>query len=851
MTLTRIEAASRHETLQVDTYSIKLDLSGAKQKDTFLSSSTVTFFSTTEETFIDITADEIISLEINGTPSSIEISDSKLKLTGLDTHNPNTVTVVANCIYSTSGEGLHRYHDPEDGRFYLYTQYEPFDAHRVYACFDQPDLKGKWSFSIIAPEDWIVLSNQPEIATDAGEGIVQHHYAQTPPLSSYITCVVAGEYAKVDGESWTGECEGTALEIPLALYCRQSLLPHLDHYDIFKVTKNGFDFFHREYQFPYPWGKYDQIFVPEYNLGAMENPGCVTFTESYIVRGGATRTQRARRGNIILHEMCHMWFGDLATPAWWDDLWLKESFADHQGTFAEAAASEYSDAWTSFAISRKGWAYIQDQRPSTHPIMADIPDLDAAKQNFDGITYAKGASVLKQLMAYVGEEAFFKAAQQYFAEKAFTATNFNDLISVLEKTTGMDLQGWVDSWLKTSGPSVITCRRNHHQLTLTQHVPDLPGVTGGVVRPHRFRLDEYGVHDGAFTLINSRPVLLDQESLTVEHTEADSMILIPNADDATYGVFRLDEQSLAGLEEHMSEIPDSLTRAVAWQSLWLAVYDGELDPTQFVKLVARHAANETNLGLFEACLRYASSAVERFMSQAQRELASAMLHDASIQALGREIEPDFKKAWFDIRVELASSDMSENETEWLLQQASDSDGLLPAQVWAAIIALARAGKITEKQILKLEEWDRSGEGEILRQTALSSIPSSTVKQRAWHAVHHAALSNDFLTATLTGMNRASHGDLMLDFEQDFFRQVRDYWESHSIVMGTRYVLAAYPKRVSITDAPGSQWERHPVIVSSDKWLFENEDASHALRRLIIELRDDTRRNLAVQEAFNG
>ena len=395
--------------------------------------------------------------------------------------------VTAACAYSHSGEGLHRFTDPADGRVYLYSDLETFDAHRIYACFDQPDMKATYELAVTAPADWQVVSNMAAESTTAAPGIgdgeaVRWHFPPTPVMSTYITAVAAGPYHVVRDEH-----DG----IPLGVFCRQSLAPYLDADEIFEVTRQGFDFFHSSFGIKYPFGKYDQLFVPEFKEGAMENAGCVTFVETYIFRSRVTDFAREARAETILHEMAHMWFGDLVTMRWWDDLWLNESFATWAGTLAQAEATRWTSAWTTFAQLYKAWAYRQDQLPSTHPIAADIPDIEAVEVNFDGITYAKGASVLKQLVAYVGRENFLDGVRKYFAAHAWGNATLADLLAALEETSGRDLAAWSEQWLQTAGVNTL---RPSYTLDDGRQVRRVRGGAGGgrhppgaPLAPHRHR----------------------------------------------------------------------------------------------------------------------------------------------------------------------------------------------------------------------------------------------------------------------------------------------------------------------------------------------------------------------------
>ncbi|WP_167199227.1 aminopeptidase N [Brevibacterium pigmentatum] len=476
--LTRSEAQSRTQLLEVDSYSVHIDVSNAEtDADTYLSRTVVDFSARfVDSTFIDLIADSVSSVLINGESLSPAAAFDGARVTFPVRAGRNSLTIEAQARYSTSGEGLHRFTDPADGKTYLYTQYEPTDARRVFANFDQPDLKAEFIFTVTAPAHFQVLSNRTEartepadgsagaasangsdFATSAGSesaGAVTHYFEPTLKQSSYITCITAGPYEGATDE-WTDPRTGQTVQ--LGAWTRASLVDHLDADDIFGVTKAGLEFFTSEFDYPYPWGKYDQIFVPEYNLGAMENPGLVTFTDNLIFRDKVTDANYESRANVILHEMAHMWFGDLVTMKWWDDLWLKESFADFMGGLALAEATRFTDGWVTFALRRKAWAYTQDLYPTTHPIVADIPDVEAAKLNFDGITYAKGASVLKQLVAFVGREAFFAGSRLYFRRFEYGNTELADFLECLaEAAPDRDIANWAAAWLGTSGVSELS-----------------------------------------------------------------------------------------------------------------------------------------------------------------------------------------------------------------------------------------------------------------------------------------------------------------------------------------------------------------------------------------------------------
>ncbi|MBV7363713.1 aminopeptidase N [Actinomycetaceae bacterium TAE3-ERU4] len=842
MTLKRDEAQVRSLNIEVEKYDIHLDLSEAKNSANFSAQTSITFFSKLPSTYLDLDALEVESLVINGRKTPISFANERLVLEGLDTVSLNEVIVHTRSKYSRTGEGLHKYTDPEDSQVYLYTQYEPFDAHRVYPCFDQPDLKARWNFSITAPSDWVVLSNGAETSCEkVGTEFSVWKFAQTELLSSYITAIVAGPYAKVEGGTWKKN-DGT-LEIPLAFYCRKTLLEHFDTDDIERVTRQGFDFFHQKYGYDYPWGKYDQIYVPEYNLGAMENPGCVTFNEKLIVRGGPSRLEKLTRSNTILHEMCHMWFGDLVTPAWWADLWLKESFADNQGYFAQAAATEYKEAWTSFAISRKAWAYEQDLRSTTHPIMADIPDLDAAKQNFDGITYAKGSAVLKQLALHVGEENFFGAAQRYFASHAFSSTNFSDLITALEEQTERKLECWVESWLKTCGPSIISVTRMGHTLSLEQS----NAGSEEVIRPHTFTLEFYG-EDASVGPLSVRKIEMtsSQETLNLSEEEANATLIVPNAQDETYAVIRLDDNSLRTALLQVGQVPAGITRAVIWQSLWMSVYDGLLPAKDFVSAVCLHMPNEELDILTEPCLNRAQMALRIFTSDAKRPAPLATFLEVAEKEIHKSgISPERLRAWMKTYAILAPSADKDQQIEENLRMWFKNEELKsPRLKWQILISLAAAGYLGEAEIRDLGSFDSSGEAQDFLETALAARPEIKVKEQIWRQVIEKDLGNEALSAKLEGLNRVEQRNVLQNYSANFFREVRAFWEKNSIGMGTRFVRGAFPTAFDVSE---SKNESHPVVEQANVWLTDNSDAPAALIRLITEGRDDLLRILKAQE----
>jgi len=816
--LTREETAARAAAITLHEVHVRLDLRGAPdaERSGFPTTSTFVLDASSPETWVDFLGEGVDAVEVNGTARPVEWDGARVRITGLAAGR-NVVRVGATGAYSRSGEGLHRFVDPADSQTYLYTQFEPADSRRLMPVFEQPDMKARWRFDVTAPADWTVLSNRAvaEHVGEAGRWV----FAETLPISSYITAVAAGPYHRVDGEWARGD-----QRVALGVLCRASLAEHLDADEILAITRQGLDFFTDAFGDDYPWGKYDQIFVPEYNLGAMENPGLVTFTESYVFRGAATDAQREGRANTILHEMAHMWFGDLVTMRWWDDLWLKESFADYMGSHASVAATRFRDAWASFANRRKAWAYQQDQLPTTHPIVADIPDLEAAKLNFDGITYAKGASVLKQLVAFVGEEAFFAGARAYFRAHAFGNTTLDDLLSALEEASGRDVRAWSRAWLETTGMSTLTLEDG----VLTQTDP----------RPHRLRI---GLFDRTAGRLARRDVVeldIRDERTPVALPDADLTLL--NDGDLTYAKARLDARSLATVADALSDLDDTLARGLVWSQLWNATRDAELPPQRYLDIVDRHAPRERNVGLLAGTIANAAFAVAHYVPEGAAGAARAAWLETTWRGLwGAEPGTDAQLAWARAVGEATAyaADRAEALRAILDGAAPAPEGLAldPDLRWIWVQGLAAIGAIGEAEIAAERRRDDTLSGRTAALQALASRPEAGVREAAWRAAwEDASLSNDHLSATIAGVRAGGRRDLVAAFDEEYFARIEPAWRGRSIEIARRLVAGMFP--ASATTEP------------ADAWLAAHPDAPGALRRIVLEQRDHLARDLRVRAA---
>ncbi len=833
--MTRDEAAVRARLLRVGSYQITLDLTG--DEITFGSVTTVRFDCSTPgaDTFINLTAPAVSRIELNGQDLPLDAFDGdRIALTGLAASN--VLTITARCAYSRSGEGLHRFTDPADKAVYLYSDLETFDAHRIYACFDQPDLKATFEFTVLCPDTWQVISNTaPDVtASPADPGIERWHFPPTPVMSTYITHVSAGPYHVVRSEH-----DG----IPLGIFCRRSLASYLDPDEIFEVTRQGFDYFHAAFGVRYPFGKYDQLFVPEFKAGAMENVGAVTFLEDYIFRSRVTDSRREARAETILHEMAHMWFGDLVTMRWWDDLWLNESFATWASLVAESEATRWTTAWTTFSQGWKAWAYRQDQLPSTHPIAADIPDIAAVEVNFDGITYAKGAAVLKQLVAYVGRENFLAGLRAYFAAHAWGNASLADLLDALEHASGRPLAQWSKAWLETAG--VNTLRPDFQtgpdgtftDFAVRQEAP----ATHPELRPHRIAI---GLYDrGENGLARRRRVELD---VSGERTPVPDLVgerlpdlVLVNDDDLTFAKIRLDEHSLRTLITSIGEFTESLPAALCWAAAWDMCRDAEMAARDFVALALGGAPSITDISVLQTVLGQAVAAVRRFADPAWRADGLAMIAER-LRDLLMSAEPgsDFQLAYARFLAAVATSDADLELLADLLDGSVLIDGLAVGTDlrWHLLQRLVNRGVAGQEAIEAEHDRDKTDAGDRYAQACLAAIPDPAAKQETWNAIVSGDLPNATFRSVLGGFMASDQDDLVAPYAPRFFAVVADIWRDWGSDMAQHFAENAYP--AAVVSAAG--------LAMADAYLADAA-VPDALRRLISEGRDDVARALRCRE----
>ncbi|MBQ6642963.1 MAG: aminopeptidase N [Saccharopolyspora sp.] len=850
--LTQDQARQRAALLDVESYVIELDLSdgaGGPDVRTFGSTTTVRFRSAQAgaETWIDLIAGRVRGARLNGVELDVSGYSEQEGLRLPELAADNELVVHADCEYTNTGEGLHRFIDPVDGAVYLYSQFETADAKRMFTCFDQPDLKATYQITVHAPASWKVISNAAAEVADSELGRT-HVFATTRPMSTYLVALVAGPYAE-----WRDEFPGEPGQdpIPLGLYCRASLAEHLDAERLFRETKQGFAFYHKAFGVPYPFGKYDQCFVPEFNAGAMENAGCVTFLEDFVFRSKVTSYLYERRAETVLHEMAHMWFGDLVTMRWWDDLWLNESFATWASVLSQVGGTEYAHAWTTFASVEKSWAYRQDQMPSTHPVAADIPDLQAVEVNFDGITYAKGASVLKQLVAYVGLDNFLAGLRVYFERHAWGNATLSDLLQALEEASGRDLSWWSAEWLETTGLNMLRPRfTTDDEGRFTEFTVVQGGARPGAgeLRTHRLAIGVYDDDPATGKLVRTHRVELD---VTGERTAVPDLtgvhrgkLVLVNDDDLTYCTMRLDPESLATLIDRIGDLDESLPRALCWSTAWEMTREAELKARDFVSLVLGRSADsgigaESEIGVVQRVLLQAQTALASYTDpdwqrEGWRRYATRLLE------LARAAEPgsDHQLAFVN---SLAGSVLDPEQVTVLRGWLDDSAPLPGLTVdtdlrWNLLQALVAHGAAAETEIDAELAKDQTATGRRRAERARSLIPTEDSKERAWQrAVHDDELPNAVSDAIIAGFQHPGQRELLAPYVQRYFAEIDEVWQRRSSERAQPTVIGLFPSW-AVTQA---------TVDAADAWLAGEHPA--ALRRLVSEGRAGIVRALAARE----
>ncbi|WP_127820104.1 aminopeptidase N, partial [Microbacterium sp. CPCC 204701] len=732
--LTRIEAQERRALVDTQSYEVALDLT--RGGEVFGSRSVVRFTATPgASTFIDLIAREVREITLNGRaldPSSV-FADSRIALEGLVAENE--LVIDADCLYTNTGEGLHRFVDPVDDEVYLYSQFEVPDSRRVFAVFEQPDLKATFQFTVTAPEPWKVVSNSPSPEPKKhGDGTATWRFEPTPRISSYITALIAGPYEATFSELTSA----SGRVIPLGVYGRKSLWQYLDADYIFDKTRQGFAYFEEKFEYAYPFAKYDQLFVPEFNAGAMENAGAVTFTESYVFRSKVTDAVKERRVVTILHELAHMWFGDLVTMKWWNDLWLNESFAEWASTIATAEATEWTEAWTTFNAMEKTWAYRQDQLPSTHPVVATINDLEDVQVNFDGITYAKGGSVLKQLAAWVGVEAFFAGVAAYFKKHEWSNTELSDLLAELETTSGRELSTWSKKWLETAGvntlsPEIVTDADGAiTRFAIVQTAP----ADNPTIRPHRLGVGFYELDGDAVVRVHHIELDVDGDLTEVPELKGRTRpaLVLLNDDDLAYAKIRLDDRSLQTAIDHLGKITDPLARSLVWGAAWDQTRDAEASASDYVDLVLRNIGAESESTTVRTTLAQLQLAANSYVAPEKRDatrekVAGALWDLAGSAEAGSDSQLQFVTAF----ASAASTPSQREQVRRLRDGEVTFEGLeIDTDLsWQLLVSLAAGGVVGTAEIDAALAADNTAKGGEFAAQAKAALPTAEAKAAAW------------------------------------------------------------------------------------------------------------------------
>ncbi|MEB7449407.1 aminopeptidase N [Arthrobacter koreensis] len=848
MNLTRAEARERAELISVDSYDINLDLT---RGDEVFGSTTVVRFAATPgaSTFIDAVTAKVHRVTLNGVGlDPEEVSDGvRIQLPNLAASNE--LVVEADALYMNTGEGLHRFVDPVDNEVYLYSQFEVPDSRRMFAVFEQPDLKAAFRFTVTAPEHWDVISNSPTpepiraSAEDAEMPAATWSFEPTPRISSYITALIAGPYQSVRSELTSSD----GRTIPLGVFARKSLMEYLDAENIFELTRQGFEFYEAQFGTPYPFEKYDQLFVPEFNAGAMENAGAVTFLESYVFRGRVPDATVERRAITVLHELAHMWFGDLVTMRWWNDLWLNESFAEFMSALAAAEATEFKQAWTTFASMEKAWAYRQDQLPTTHPIVAEIRDLEDVQVNFDGITYAKGASVLKQLVAWVGQDKFMQGVREYFGKHSWGNTELTDLLSELEAASGRDLGEWSAQWLETAGVNTLrpVIETNDDGVITSFAVAQSAVAEYPTLRPHRLAIGFYTTADDG-RLRRAHRVELDVDGELTQVPELAGQqrpdLILLNDDDLAYAKIRLDDASWHLATRRLRDIAESLPRTLVWASAWDATRDGEIPARNYVELVLQNIASESDSSVVQVLLRQLATTLAFYVAPQDREPMTAAAADslwdlARAAAPGSDSQLQFVKAFaahaqtpdqLDAVAALLSGDLVLED----LEVGSDLR-------WELLTALVAGGRMGEAEIAAELERDATATGQLAAAGARAALPSAEAKAAAWDAiVVRSDLPNAAQRAAIGGFSRVHDTALLEPYSQRYFDSLREVWASRTHEIAQQIVVGLYPARLTTQE----------TVDRTDAFLDSLGDEAPALRRLLLENRDGVVRALKAQAA---
>ena len=836
---TRVESAERSAHLAIDSYDLSLDLTQGESIFTSITKINFTCNTPGFSTFIDAVGESVISATLNGTSVDTSNYDGESIFIN-NLASENELIIHMNGAYSKTGEGLQRSVDPVDNEVYLYSQGETAFIRKMYPCFDQPDLKATFTLTVTAPDHWQVISNNPvkeKIALDDKKA--KWSFTTTPRISTYITALIAGPYYTVSDE-YVGK-----KRVPLGIYCRKSLASSLDPEDIFLITKQGFAYFEKVFGLEYPFEKYDQIAVVDFNWGAMENAGAVTFLERLLVfRSKVTERMYNARANTILHEMAHMWFGNMVTMKWWDDLWLNESFAEWSSYLAMVEGTRFKNSWTGFNQERKNWAYRQDQLSSTHPIVTDMVDIDTVAGNFDGISYAKGASVLQQLVVHVGRENFISGLQKYFAKHAFKNTTLDDLLTELTISSGRDLKPWVSTWLQTAGvntlrPSLEIENGNYKSICVIQEAPTMP-VGSKELRPHRLAVGLYDIVSDRVVLRKSVELDVSGEKTEVKELSGEKVadLLLINDRDLSYAKVRFDERSIATLKAHLGKIDDSLTRALCWSAAWDMLRDAEISATDFIDIALAGLPGENDIATVTIIANQLVTAVELYSAPFKRDSARLKVGNAYEKMLNAAKPGSDHQLQFARNLTSFASSAEHNDLIKDLLDGKLAGLKVDADLrWTFVIALAERGLMDQQALAAELLKDNTLTGQLSHATALAALPTPEAKAQTWKSITTEEISTSQREAKIAGFMRALHRPLLASYVDPYFDLLLETWGKKSYEVASKFVMGMYPTFIT-TQA---------TLDKTITWLnTTGKDGQAGLVRLVSEGRDALERALKVQ-----
>ncbi len=833
--LTRVEAEARAARVRHVSYDLHINMT--RGAATYQGDVTVHFdVDPGDPLFLDFRGKQIERLEVNGQTLAPDWNGVRLALPEAVLRPHTVVRVVYENAYDHTGDGLHQFIDPEDGQEYVYTNFEPFDAHRLFPCFDQPDIKATYALTVTAPAEWQVISNSRQVHGEpTDDGRVTRRFERTKPFSTYLFALVAGPYHVV---------RDTYRDIPLGLFCRKSLVKYFDADELFLLTKQGLAFYEDFFGYPYPFGKYDQVFVPEFNAGAMENVACVTYNERHIFRDPPTDNQRQNRAETLLHEMAHMWFGDLVTMRWWNDLWLNESFATYMAYLALVSATRFTRAWTDFNAGMKAWAYRQDQLVTTHPIAGSVEDTDQTFLNFDGITYGKGAAVLKQLAAAIGPEAFRAGMRRYFQRYAFGNATLAQFLDALQEGSGRDLHAWARLWLETASLNTLSVdwQQENGRITRLRVLQTAPEEYP-VLRPHHIEIALGREAPDGRVAVEALPADVDGPETDVPTAvgRPAPRFVFPNHNDLTYAKVNLDPVSLAYVREHLDGIEDPLLRQLLWSALWDMVRDQQLKSTDFITLACEKVHHETDLELVEAIIARCQGALARYVPDDRRREMFHRFFTAAWQALRTAPPGDAQIIW--ARALIAAAQPGE-DLDLVIALADGRESVPGLSVdqemrWEIVAkCMAYAVPDARERLAAERQRDPSDRGQRAALRAEVSAPDPAVKAAAWERFHGEGYGSLYLTAAaMSGFHWYAQRDLLAPYVEAFFERVFGIFETRDKEFAQTYFVHLFP---------GYRVER-PVLTRSERLLAEVGERNTLLRRMLREANDDLLRAIRCRE----